>query len=159
MKTSNHIAASNQVLTAILRGGSVAGVLDALNGVIAYGFLGLNPIQVLQFIASGALGGAAFHGGLPAAALGAFFHFVIAFAVAGIFTLGARALRLPARRAIPAGLVFGALVFLIMNYAVLPFTAVAPSPFSLPLFLNGVIGHALLVGVPIAWFARRVLPD
>jgi len=34
-------------------------------------------------------------------------------------------------------------------------SAVAPSPFSPAMFLNGVIGHALFVGLPIALNARR----
>ena len=40
-----------------------------------------------------------------------------------------------------------------MNYLALPISAVAPSPFKLGLLLNGVIGHALFVGLPIAWLA------
>ena len=40
--------------------GLVDGTLDAVDGVIAYGTQGLNPIQVLQYIASGALGKSAF---------------------------------------------------------------------------------------------------
>jgi len=51
-------------LRAILLGGLIAGTLDAVDGVIAFGTQGLNPIQVLQYIASGALGQAAFRGGL-----------------------------------------------------------------------------------------------
>jgi hypothetical protein len=42
---------SRQPLTnvqAIFWGGLVAGTLDAIDGVIAYGTQGLNPIQVLQ---------------------------------------------------------------------------------------------------------------
>src|SRR5215472_1773924 len=65
---------------AIFWGGLVAGVLDAVDGVIAYGTQGLNPIQVLQYIASGALGQSAFEGGLATAALGAAFHFAIVWA-------------------------------------------------------------------------------
>ena len=43
-------------MQAIFWGGLVAGTLDAVDGVIAYSTQGLNPIQVLQYIASGALG-------------------------------------------------------------------------------------------------------
>src|SRR4029077_858131 len=39
---------------------------------------------------------------------------------------------------------------------VLPHTAVVKSPLSLPLLLNGVLGHALFVGFPIALAARRI---
>ena len=42
-----------------------------------------------------------------------------------------------------------------MNYLVLPLSAVSAGAFQLGLFLNGVIGHALFVGLPISLFARR----
>jgi hypothetical protein len=51
-------------MQAIFWGGLVAGTLEAVDGVIAYGTQGLNPIQLLQYIASGALGKSAFQGGL-----------------------------------------------------------------------------------------------
>jgi hypothetical protein len=47
----------------------------------------LNPIQVLQYIASGALGQSAFQGGLAIAAVGAAFHFSIAWVAAAVFVL------------------------------------------------------------------------
>jgi hypothetical protein len=141
----------------IVWGGLVAGALDATDGVVAYGFLGKNPIQVLQYIASGAFGSASYQGGLATAAAGVGFHFFIAFAVATAFWAAASVVPALARNYVASGLVYGAGVFFFMNYAVLPFTAVAPSPFFLPLFLNGVIGHAVFVGLPIAWFANRSL--
>src|SRR5215475_15541744 len=75
---------------AILLGGLVAGVLDAIDGVVAFGLKGLNPIQVLQYIASGLLGPSAFSGGLATAALGAVLHFVIAFVVAAVYVAASR---------------------------------------------------------------------
>jgi len=139
----------------ILCGGLAAGVLDATDGVVAYGLQGLNPIQVLQYIASGALGPAAFRGGLLTAGIGVLFHFFIAFTVAAVFHLACRLVPQLARRYIVSGLIYGAAVFFFMNYVVLPVTAVAPSAFSFPMFVNGVIGHAVNVGLVIAWFAHR----
>ena len=152
------VLAQKQALTniqAIFWGGLVAGILDAVDGVIAFGTQGLNPIQVLQYIASGALGQSAFQGGLATAALGAAFHFIIAWVAAGVFVLASRRLEILKTRAVPAGLLYGAAVYLFMNYLVLPLSAVAASTFHVGLFLNGVIGHALFVGFPISLFARR----
>ena len=139
----------------IVLGGLLAGTLDAIDGVIAFGFKGLNPIQVLQYIASGLLGVASFQGGLKTAGLGAGLHYFIAFVVAAIYF--AASTRLPALHEYPAkwGLTYGVSVYLVMNYVVLPLSAVPKSPFSLGLFLNGVIGHAIFVGFAIAWFAYR----
>ena len=51
---------------AIFYGGLIAGILDATYGVVAYYFIGgLNPIPVLQSIASGFYGAAAFKGDSP----------------------------------------------------------------------------------------------
>ena len=153
--TSTHQYAVPRAFPVIVWGGLLAGVLDATDGVVAYGFLGLNPIQVLQYIASGAFGAASFQGGLLTAGAGVLFHFFIAFSVAAVFYLACRVAPQLARYYVPSGLAYGAGVFFFMNYAVLPFTAVAHSAFSLPLFLNGVIGHAVFVGLTIAWFAHR----
>ncbi len=152
------VLAQKQALTnvqAIFWGGLVAGILDAVDGVIAYGTQGLNPIQVLQYIASGALGQSAFQGGLATAALGAAFHFSIAGVAAAVFVLATQRLEILKTHAVPAGLLYGTAVYFFMNYVVLPLSAVAAGAFHLGLFLNGVIGHALFVGLPISLFARR----
>ena len=140
---------------AIFWGGLVAGVLDATDGVIAYGTEGLNPIQVLQYIASGALGKSAFQGGLVTAALGAAFHFLITWVAAAVFVFASQRLTVLKKHAVPAGLFYGTSVYFFMNYLVLPLSAVAASTFQLGLFLNGVIGHAFFVGLPISLFTRR----
>jgi hypothetical protein len=139
----------------IVWGGLVAGALDAVDGVVAFGFKGMNPIQVLQYIASGLLGPDSFRGGLATAALGAGLHFLIAFIVAAVYYLTSLKLSALHRQAARWGLIYGVAVYLFMNYLVLPLSAVPQSPFSMPLFLNGVIGHAIFVGFTIAWFARR----
>ena len=152
------VLAQKQAFTngqAIFWGGLAAGILDAVDGVIAFGTQGLNPIQVLQYIASGALGQSAFQGGLATAALGAAFHFTIAWVAAAVFVLARGRLQALRTHAVPAGLVYGAAVYFFMHYLVLPLSAVAPSTFHLGLFLNGVIGHALFVGLPISLFAQR----
>ena len=42
-----------------------------------------------------------------------------------------------------------------MNYIVLPLSAVPKGQISAVLLINGIVGHALFVGEPIAWAARR----
>jgi uncharacterized membrane protein YagU involved in acid resistance len=142
-------------MQAIFWGGLVAGTLDAVDSVIAYGTQGLNPIQVLQYIGSGALGKSAFQGGLATAGLGAAFHFIIAWGAAAVFVFASRRLQVLKTHAVSAGLLYGAAVYFFMTYLVLPLSAVATSTFNLGLFLNGVLGEALFVGLPISLFARR----
>ncbi len=121
----------------------LAGALDATDGVIFFGFKGLNPIQVLQFIASGVLGAASFKGGLATASVGVLVHFAIAAVVAAIYILASQRISALRSRSVPLGLLYGAAVWAVMNLAVLPLTAVAPSPITTAALLNGIIGHAL----------------
>lgn len=148
------------LIRAALLGGVVAGTLDAADGVVAY-YLhdGLNPIQVLQFIASGAFGDSAFKGGLLTAGAGMLFHYIIAIVAAGVFVLGASRMRVLARAWVVSGLAYGVWVWAFMNFLVLPMSKVAPAPFSLAMTVNGVVGHAVFVGLPIALFARRAIID
>jgi hypothetical protein len=139
----------------IFWGGLTAGVLDLIDAMIIGGLKRMSPVQVLQSVASGALGSDAFNGGLPTAALGAVLHFFIAFAVAAVYYAASRKLAALYQHPAIWGPAFGAAVYLFMNFLVLAFSAVPKRPFSLALFLNGVFGHAIFVGFPIAWFAHR----
>ena len=151
-----HEAGSLPAFRAIVYATLVAGALDATDGVVFFGLHGLNPIQVLQYIASGLLGTRSFHGGLATAGLGALIHFAIALAVAAIYIGASR--RVPALRSqwVTFGLLYGAAVWAVMNLAILPLTAVAPSQIAAAALLNGVVGHALFIGLPIAFFANKV---
>ena len=155
----NRITPGPDPFNTIVRGGLMAGVLDAADAVVAYGILGMSPIQVLQYVASGLLGNTAFAGntlhGVANAGLGAALHFLIAFTVAAVYYAAARKVPALVRQPVICGLLFGAAVFLFMTFLVLPYSAIPKSPFSRGLFLNGLFGHALFVGLPIALFARR----
>ena len=119
-------------------------------------FLVTGIVPIYQFVASGLLGKEAFSGGLGSAGLGLAIHFLIAFAAAGVYTVAARRWKLLIQKWPVCSLTYGVLVYLVMNYAIIPLSRIEPSPFSLPLFLNGVFGHALLVGLPIGFFASRL---
>ena len=82
-------------------------------------------------------------------------HFAIAAAAA--FTLASVQLPVLRRHAWASGAVLGVVVWATMNLVVIPLSRIPASPFSLPLFLNGVIGHAVFVGSPIALIARHYL--
>jgi hypothetical protein len=140
---------------AILYATLIAGALDATDGVIFFGLHGLNPIQVLQFIASGLLGAAAFTGGLATAGVGVLVHFAITAVVAAIYILASQRLSALRSQWRILGPCYGAAVWMVMNLIVLPHSAVAQAPITTATALNGIIGHALLIGLPIAYFANR----
>ena len=140
---------------AILYATLIAGALDATDGVIFFGLHGLNPIQVLQFIASGLLGAAAFTGGVATAGVGVLVHFAITAVVAATYILASQRLSALRSQWRSLGLCYGAAVWIVMNLVVLPHSAVAQAPITTAAALNGIISHALLIGVPIAYFAKR----
>lgn len=140
----------------ILYGGLIVGVLDALDAMIFNGLYGgVSPARVWRFVASGLLGRASFDGGLKTAALGLLIHFLIAFILATIYYGASLYFPVLVRRAVLWGLLYGVAVYFVMRYIVTPLSAAPPLTFSVASLLNGVIGHALLVGLPIALVARR----
>ncbi|MCA1560108.1 MAG: hypothetical protein LC804_07525 [Acidobacteria bacterium] len=139
---------------AILYGTLVVGVLDAVDAVVFFGLRGVRPIRIFQSIAAGLLGRAAFQGGLATAVLGACLHFFIAFVVVLTFYLASRRVPVLTRHAVVSGLVYGVIVYAVMNFVVLPLSAASTAPPSLPVLVNGLLIHALGVGLPTALFVR-----
>ena len=137
--------------------GTVAvALLDATDGVIYFWLTAhLNPVQVLQYIASGAFGSSAYSGGLATAFAGLVFHFIIAFVAVSVFALLYARLQIVRDHAPPIGMAYGAVVWCVMNLIVLPISAVAPAELSPLVVIHGLIGHALFVGLPAALALRR----
>lgn len=147
--------ATSGALAAIVCGALVAGMLDLAFAFWFFGARGRTPMWILQSIGAGWLGQRAFEGGWHTAALGAVSHFAIMLVAAAIFYVACSKLRVIANRPIIAGLAFGAAMYVVMNFVVLPLSAFPfrPSyPWRSVLTLLAV--HMLLVGVPIALAAR-----
>jgi hypothetical protein len=140
---------------AVLYGTLAVGTLDALDAIVFFGFRGATPIRIFQSIAAGLLGRAAFSGGLPAAILGATLHYLIAFGVVLTYYLASRRIDLLRRRPVMCGILYGVLVYFVMNLIVIPLSAATAGPLALPVFLNGITIHMLGVGLPAAWFTSR----
>jgi len=140
----------------VVLGGLAAGVLDILDAFIVTSLNGGTPIRVLHAIASGVVGRSAYQGGMTTAAVGLVLHFVISFGAATTYFLASRKLPVMLRHWVPAGLAFGLAVWVFMYYVVLPVTFGRPNTLPpLPQLINQLGIHALGVGLPIAWFARR----
>jgi hypothetical protein len=141
---------------AILYATLVVGVLDATDGVVFGALHGQNPIQVLQWIASSLLGARSFSGGLASAGLGLVLHFAISLVVVTIYILASQHIPVLRMQWVLVGLLYGAAVWAVMNLVILPLTAVGHSPIPIAALLNGIIGHALFVGLPSAFFAKKL---
>lgn len=142
---------------AIVAGGLIGGAGDLLFAITWAGINGMAPQKLLQVIASGWFGQAAFDGGWNTAAIGVASHFGIALVVAALFS--ALATRMPAllRRPLVSGIALGVMTFLVMRLIVLPLSAF---PFPVKMFTLGagldLLSHMFLFGTPIA-FVRRYL--
>ena len=145
-------------LSAVLLGGSIAGALDIIFAISFAAYNGATPVRLLQTVASGLLGTAAFTGGVPVAVLGLVLHFVMSFLWAGAFLLLAKLVPALTRYPLVSGIVFGVFVFLAMRLIVLPLSAfpypVAFKPLATALDL---LSHTLLFGVPIAWAIQKAV--
>jgi hypothetical protein len=148
----------NSPLRSIVLGGLTIGIADAIvyHWIVSSVINGYPLISVYQYMASGALGSAAFDGGVPTALLGLFFHFVVSLVVAGVFILSADRIPLLHRHAILGSLVYGFGVFIVMNMIVMPLTAAPPLPApTLPQLIVNILDHVLVVGLPLGILARR----
>ena len=150
------VSPRHQAARAVFLGGVVAGILDISDAFVFFGLHGVQPWRILQGIASGAMGPSSFRGGWETAVLGLGLHFLIAFTAAAVYYSASRYLSFLRTRPIVCGLLYGAAVYVLMNYVVLPLSAFSknPRPPSAANLLNGVLAVVLLVGLPIAFLAR-----
>ena len=144
-----------RVVRASLTGGALAGGLDILAAFVVYGALGASPHRILQSIASGLLGADAFQGGMATAALGLALQFFIASVAAWVYCLGSLRAPVLVQRPLLCGALYGVAVYIVMNFVVVPLSAVPKGPFAWDLAPIIVVVHLLCVGVPIAYAVRR----
>lgn len=138
----------------IVAGALAIGTIDAAYAIIFWGMRGVAPIRIFQSIAAGLVGrDAAMSGGLRTEALGLFLHYFISLGIVVVYWIASRYLPLLTRRPILCGAIYGVLVYLFMNYVVIPLSATSRSRFLLSWVVCSVIVHAFLIGVPAALFA------
>jgi len=155
-------------LKPILYAAVLVGVLDitaaCINLGVAYGF---GPLRVLKGVAGGLLGRSALEGGFATAALGLAMHFTMALTVTTIFYALSRRLPLPQKLwgVVAVGLLYGAAVFAINNFATAPFLSWVrslylhtPILFKPPMGWWQLIIHLFCVGLPIALVMHRYAP-
>jgi uncharacterized membrane protein YagU involved in acid resistance len=159
-------------------------VLDIVYAFVVYGprSYGVSPQQVLQSVAAGWIGREASRaGGWDTALLGLGSHFLIATLMAAVYVLAAQGMKMLTTRAILWGLLYGLVLYVAMNYVVVPLSAAGANghmaaslgeatarlqeSFSqirprydanYPWMLAGTIfTHTVLVGLPIALIAKR----
>ena len=149
-------AQGSRAARVIFWAGLIAGTLDLTGAcVVVWLRARVSPVRIFQSIASGLYGSASFTGGAKTAVLGIVLHFIIATTAAAVYYLASRQLRFLIDQTIIAGVVYGVLVYLFMNFVVLPLSAVAKRPVPLSGRIIGMLIIIFCVGLPIAIIVRR----
>jgi uncharacterized membrane protein YagU involved in acid resistance len=144
-----------RALAAITSGGLIAGSFDLTFALVFNGLRGVRLIRIPQSIASGLLGMRAFSGGIPTAALGVGLHYVIALGAAVVYYIASRRLAFLRSRAVICGMVYGALIYLFMNFVVLPLSAAPKFRHTVFSTTCDLIVHVMLIGLSIALAVRK----
>jgi len=136
----------------IVYAGLIAGTLDAVAAIIVYQ---ANPLRMFQFIASGAFGNEAMEGGGAMVAAGIIFHYFIAtFWALCLFLLYPRMIQRLKNKWI-TGILYGVIVWSLMNLVVLPLSQIKTSPFVFTRALVGITIIIVAVGIPLGLLADR----
>jgi uncharacterized membrane protein YagU involved in acid resistance len=140
----------------VLIGGGIAATFDIVYACVRQAGYGRSPEWTLQSVASGWLGNGAFEGGAAAAALGLVSHYAIMLVIAAVYWHASRRVAVLRMQPLLTGALFGILVYLCMNFVVLPLSAF---PFHIKYtaakLLEGFASHAVFIGIPIALAVRR----
>lgn len=135
----------------ILLGGIIAGTLDIGAASLINS---AKPTRILQVISSGLLGKSALADD-STVALGLVLQWAMSIIIASIYVLAAQWRPVFKRHWVKAGLAYGVVVFLVMNYVVLPLSAIGHAPrFRVVHFAEDIVAM-LLFGIIVAFFARE----
>jgi hypothetical protein len=141
--------------------GLVAGTLDITENIVFNAFRGVTPWRIFQFIASGLIDGRSFQLGWTSVGLGVLIHYAIALIWTAIFYIAATEFNFNVllRRPILFGLLYGMLVYAIMNFIVLPLSAVPPRPSAATIAarINAVLALMFCIGMPVALLVKRAV--
>jgi uncharacterized membrane protein YagU involved in acid resistance len=142
--------------TALLLAVLIAGVLDLGYAIVVSAMRGTAPLVICQSVASGLLGKATYEGGTATAVLGVALHFGMMTVIVLTYYLLSRRLPQLVRQPFLWGPLYGVAVFCVMNYVVVPLSAIGHTFHRTPpLFIGEMFSHVVFVGLTIAWFVSR----
>lgn len=149
---------AESVVESVFVGGMLVAVLQLTEEIAFLWFaFGTRPYRVPQIVAAALLGRQSFAMGVTSVLLGLTVHLAVAFSVVAVYAAASRRFVSLRRHVVASGLLYGLAVYAFMQAVVLPLSALPEElkrPTALSL-LNGLFGHALLVGLPTAWAVHR----
>lgn len=146
-------------LKTVLFGGLTVGILDGIFALVFYGaYLGSSPLRIFQSISAGLFGRESYEMGTFSFVSGIILHFLVASLITAAYWLFSKKFKILLNYPIASGLIYGMAAYLVMTYVVIPLSKIGWGKFSLFIFTVNMIGHALLVGLPIALITKRLAP-
>jgi uncharacterized membrane protein YagU involved in acid resistance len=135
----------------------IAGSLDILAAIFMSSVIlhKAPALKVLQSVASGVFGAEAYRGGIAMALAGLGFHFLIALIFTVIYFLIFPYLAVLRSQKIISGLIYGIVVWMIMNLAVLPLSNIPKLTYHWPAMIRGSVVLMLCIGLPISILVSR----
>ena len=134
----------------------LCGTLDVIYPTTLTILRGKDPAAVWKGVASGPFPGAT-DWGTPAISTGLVVHFTIMAIMVAAYMLVARSRPALLQRPWLAGIGYGLITYVVMNLIVLPLRFGAPLPPPALSIATQLGAHILLVGLPIAFIARKYL--
>jgi hypothetical protein len=147
----------NLVARNVLLGGFLAGLADFIYPTVKTVLAGNPWTQPWKGVASGLLGQTARDGGLEMVALGAALHFFICMSGAALLYLIVSRVKFLPRHWLVLAVAYGIAVLLVMNYIILPLSAIGRGIYPLEKLHIHAFWHIVLVGLPTGFFVARAL--
>lgn len=145
-----------KLVYAIVLAGFIAGTIDIGAAAIINR---ISPFIIAQAIASGLLGKSSYGGGWDTAALGVALQWTMSLIIAAVFCILAQQLPILRQRWIAAGLAYGVVIFIVMNYVIVPLSSAYPGnshPMPAAKIVENLIAM-LLFGLIVSYFAKRAI--
>jgi len=159
MTEQNAFASRPRAIDTIPLGGLFIGLFDLIFAFTFYGFILRVPLlRIFQSVAAGVLGRPrAYAGGVRTFFVGIILHFLVATCIATVYYLATLVLPVLIRHPVVSGLIYGVVAYYGMKFIILPISAIGQRgqiP-RWPILITEMIGHAFLVGLPVALVARK----
>jgi len=159
MTEQDAFASRPRAIDTIPLGGLFIGLFDLIFAFTFYGFILRVPLlRIFQSVAAGVLGRPrAYAGGVRTFFVGIILHFVVATCIATVYYLATLVLPVLIRHPVVSGLIYGVVAYFGMKFIILPISAIGQrgSIPRWPILITEMIGHAFLVGLPVALVARK----
>ena len=159
MEEQNSFAKRPRAIDTIPLGGLFIGLFDLIFAFTFYGFILKVPfLRIFQSVAAGVIGRPrAYAGGTRTFFLGIILHFLVATCIATVYYLATLVLPVLIRHPVVSGLIYGVVAYFGMKFIILPLSAIGQRGAipRVPILITELIGHAVLVGLPVALVARK----